>query len=94
MSPEVKMLLSAGIVVALPFALGLVLEEEQKTLAKDLTIIGLVGTVVGVPLGLLVVPNMSTLGAASVLTLAGLGVKFLLLSHEEPQDYLLPEMAV
>jgi len=98
MSPETKLLLAAGAAVSLPFLLAPALEgQEQKTLAKDLTTIGLVGTLIGVPVGLWAIPRMSTLGAASVLTLVGLGVKFLLLGHEEVEDarsFMLTEPAV
>ncbi len=53
------------------------LSAEQKSLVKDLAYIGLVGTVVSIPIGLWVVPKYRERAwiSAAVLTAASYGVK-------------------
>jgi len=62
-----------------------VLSDEQKDLATQLTIVGLVGTAIGVPLGLWAVPAFSDKPwlAALILTGASYATKAAMLPHGE-----------
>ena len=75
------LLLLAG-TAALPLVVSQVM-PAQRDLAHDLTNIGLVGTLIGLPIGLVAVPNLPTWATALILTLAGFGVKYMMLHHEE-----------
>ena len=60
------------------------LTSSQRSLTLDLVNLGLVGTLIGVPIGLFVIPRTTATPwlAAAVLTAASYAVKAALLPHE------------
>ncbi len=91
MSPMIKVLLGVGLAASVPIGLQLIGNDQQKSLAWDLTSIGLIGTGVGTIIGLWAVPKYaeSPWVAAAILTAVGYATKAALLPHE-PRDAVSP----
>lgn len=83
---QTRMLLLLVGTAAVPLIIARVSQRaETKDLAYGLTNVGLVGTLIGVGLGMVIVPKLPIWASALVLTLAGVGVKTLMLPHVEEQ---------
>ena len=85
MTPQQKnLLILAGALGLGGFIVGWPrLTEHQRNLTIDLVNVGLIGTLIGVPVGLVVLPRTSPAVAATVLTAVSFATKILLLPHEE-----------
>jgi hypothetical protein len=84
MDPRTRnfVLLLAG-TAAVPFiAQSAFATRENRDLAVDAANLGLVGTLVGVPLILLMVPRFNPIVTAVTLTALGFALKMYLLSHD------------
>lgn len=83
---QIQWLIALGILSSAGYLVGRhVLNEEQKALAAQLTVIGMVGTIVGIPVGLWAVPRFAQQPwvAAAILTAASYAVKAAMLPHDE-----------
>jgi len=83
MNPKAKLMLFllAGAAAAPVLVDVLSRRQETKDLAYGLANVGLVGSIIGVGLGLVTVPNLPTWASALILTGAGFGIKLLMLPH-------------
>ncbi len=82
---QIQWLVALGILTTAGVLVGRrVLPPEQKALATQLMVIGLVGTAVGVPVGLWAVPRFEHQPwvAATILTAASYAIKAAMLPHE------------
>jgi len=85
MDPQARnmILLLAG-TAALPIIISHFTEDQATSdLAYGLTNLGLVGTIIGIGLGVVIVPRSPVWASALILTLTGLGLKFIMLPHGE-----------
>lgn len=87
MTDEQKVILALSGTLALAgFLVGWPrLNDKQRQLTIDLVNLGLVGTLIGVPVGLYLVPRVPAWATAAALTALGFGVKMVLLPHEEKE---------
>ena len=82
---QIQWMIALGILSTAGYLVGRrTLDDKQKALATQLVVIGVVGTAVGVPVGLWAVPRFAHQPwvAATILTAASYAIKAAMLPHE------------